>query len=310
MNDETSSWERQTISKMLEMSIKEQRATRRWGIFFKLLIIAYIVLLTAMMSLQNKNLLQGFKSQPFTAVVDIEGVMAPDKAASAQNIIPALRAAFKNPLSKALILRINSPGGSPVQAQQIYTELKRLRTEYPKIKVYAVIEESGASGAYWLACAADEIYADKTSIVGSIGVVLSSFGFVDTMKKLGVERRLYVAGDNKDMLDPFSPRNPSQDAMLQKDLVQVHQLFIDLVKTSRGARLKITDDMFSGRFWLGLDAINLGLIDGFGDSYTVARDIVKAPELVEFNVNQSIFSQLGNKLQQAMGSYIEEYRFS
>ncbi len=308
MNDDPKSWEQQTISKMLEMSVKEQRATRRWGIFFKLLIIGYLVIVTMLFTVRNKGLMREWKSEPFTAVVDIEGVMAPDKSASAANIIPALRAAFKNSLTKALILRINSPGGSPVQAQQIYTELQRLRKENPKIKVYAVIEESGASGAYWLACGADEIYADKTSIVGSIGVVLSSFGFVDTMKKLGVERRLYAAGDNKDMLDPFSPRDPAHDAMLQKDLVQVHQLFIDLVKTSRGDRLKESPDMFSGRFWLGLDAINLGLIDGFGDSYTVARDIIKAPELVEFNVSQSLLSHLSDKFQQTMSGSIAGFK--
>lgn len=308
MTEEINTWERNTINKMLEMSIKEQRASRRWGIFFKLLFLAYIVLITLFIVMQKKDLLRSVQNKAFTAVIDISGVLAADKPTSAQNINPLLRRAFEDPLSKAVILRINSPGGSPVQAKQIYSEMKRMRTKYPTKKLYAVIEESGASGAYWLACGADEIYADETSIIGSIGVVLSSFGFVDTMKKLGVERRLYTAGDNKAMLDPFSVRDPKQDAMLNSDLSEVHNLFINLVKESRGARLKISADMFSGRFWLGLDAKNLGLIDGFGDTASVARDIVKAPELVDFSPRESVFGQLGGGLGKYIGGAISEYK--
>lgn len=307
MTEEINSWERQTINKMLEMTIKEQRASRRWSIFFKLLILGYVLLVTVIAVSQNSDVFGSIHSKPFTAVIDIKGIIAPDKPASAQNIIPLLRSAFENTNSKAVVLRINSPGGSPVQAQQIYTEMQRMKTKFPAKKLYAVIEESGASGAYWLACGADEIYADRTSIVGSIGVVLSSFGFVDTMHKAGVERRLYTAGNNKAMLDPFSPRIPAQDLMLQKDLDQVHQLFIKLVKDSRGERLKVTSDMFSGRFWLGLDAKELGLIDGFGDTYTVARDVIQAPELVEYNSKQSLFGQLGDKLAHSMRNALTEY---
>jgi protease IV len=310
MSEDTNSWEQQTINRMLESTIKEQRASRRWGVFFKLCTIGYLVIVTYLIVMQSKPLMQGMKHEKFTAVVDIKGILAPDKPASAKNIIPVLREAFADKNAKAVMLRINSPGGSPVQSQQIYTELQRLRGLHKDKKVYAVIEESGASGAYWLACGADEIYADQTSIVGSIGVILSSFGFVDTMQKLGVERRVYVAGDNKDMLDPFSPRNPAQDAMLNQDLQQVHQLFIDLVKTSRGERLKISEDMFSGRFWLGLDAKDLGLIDGFGDPYTVARDVIKAPELVEFNAKQSLFSQLGDKFGQSLENLVYDYKLA
>lgn len=300
MTDEISSWERATINKMLEMTIKEQRASRRWSIFFKLLMLGYVVIISAVLFLQGNGTFSAVKQKPFTAVIDIKGVLAADKGASAKNIIPALREAFADNMAKAVMLRINSPGGSPVQSQQIYAEMQRLKAKYPAKKLYAVIEEAGASGAYWLACGAHEIYADQTSIVGSIGVVLSSFGFVDTMQKLGVERRLYTSGSNKGMLDPFSPRNSAQDAMLQKDLAEVHQLFIDLVKTSRGDRLKISDDMFSGRFWLGIDAKNLGLIDGFGDTYTVAKDIINAPELVEYTPKQTLFGQLGEKLTQSL----------
>lgn len=301
MTEETNGWERSTINKMLEMAIKEQRATRRWGIVFKLLFWGYIIVVSVMLMSSGNGVVIG-KSKPFTAVIDIKGVLAPDKPASAQNIIPIMRKAFEATSAKGIILRINSPGGSPVQAQQIYSEMQRLKTKYPDKKVYAVIEETGASGAYWLACGADEIYADKTSIVGSIGVILSSFGFVDTMHKLGVERRLYTAGDNKAMLDPFSPRVPAQDAMLKKDLNEVHELFVKLVKDSRGKKLKVTPDMFSGRFWLGLDAKNLGLIDGFGDTYSVARDVIQAPELVEYNNKPSFFGQLGEKLGQSISN--------
>jgi protease-4 len=307
MAEDLNSWERNTINKMLEMSIKEQRAARRWGIFFKLLILAYVLTITVLIVTQKKDFFHTVKQQQFTAVIDIKGILAPDKPASADNIIPLLKEAFENPLSKAVVMRINSPGGSPVQANQIYDEMQRQKLKYPKKKLYAVIEESGASGAYWVACGADLIYADKTSIVGSIGVVLSSFGFVDTMQKLGVERRLYISGDNKGMLDPFSPRKPSQDLMLQKDLDQAHQLFIDLVKAARGDRLKINDEMFSGRFWLGLDAKPLGLIDEFGDIYYLAREVIKAPELVEFSPKESLFSQLGNKFGQSVRETIAEY---
>ena len=308
MMEDNDSWERKTLNKMLEMTIKEQRAARRWGIFFKMFFVAYILIISFLLLMKKNDVLHSMQQKPFTAVINIKGMIAADKPASAENINPLLRKAFADPLSKAVLLRINSPGGSPVQAKQMYAEMKRMRAKYPEKKLYAVIEETGASGAYWLACGADEIYADETSIIGSIGVVLSSFGFVDTMKKVGVERRLYIAGDNKAMLDPFSPRDPKQDAMLNNDLTEVHNLFINLVKDSRGTRLKISDDMFSGRFWLGIDAKALGLIDGFGDTDSVARDIIKVPELIEFSTPDSIFSQLGGGFGKYMGNSMLEYR--
>lgn len=299
MSEDNSAWERKTISNMLEMTIKEQRANRRWGIFFKFIFIGYFIFLTIAVMAQKNGIINGLKSQPHTAMISIDGEISADKF-SAQDMVPLLRQAFADPLAKAVMLRINSPGGSPVQTQQIYTEMLRLRAKYPNKKLYAVIEDVGASGAYWLACGADEIYADRTSIVGSIGVVLSSFGFVDAMHKLGIERRLYTSGENKGMLDPFSPRNPKQDAMLQSDLNLAHELFIDVVKKSRGDRLKISNDMFSGRFWLGIDAKKLGLIDDFGDPYTVSREVIKQPELVEYEVPKSLFSQLGSHLGQTL----------
>jgi protease-4 len=303
------SWEHKTINNMLEMSIKEQRAKRRWGIFFKLCVLGYIVLLTIYMISQKHDITVDLQQKPFTAVVNIEGEIAADDETSAEKIIPALKSAFEHQHAAAVMLRINSPGGSPVQVQQIYTELQYLKKKHPKKKVYAVIEEAGASGAYWLACGADEIYADKMSLVGSIGVILSSFGFVDAMNKLGVERRAYYAGENKDMLDPFAPRNPVQDAMIMENIQIAHQLFVDLVKESRGDRLKETPDMFSGRFWLGAQCKDLGLIDGFGDPYTVARDVIKAENLVEFNESQDIFAQFAKKFGHTMRHAAAEWHW-
>jgi protease IV len=305
---ESQSWERQTINKMLEMTIKEQRAKRRWSIFFKLCVLGYIVILTMYMVSQKQELKFGMSGKPYTAVINIDGEIAADGQNSAEKLIPAIRAAFADTQAKAIMLRINSPGGSPVQVQQIYSEIEYQKTKHQNKKLYAVIEDAGASGGYWLACAAHEIYADRMSIVGSIGVILSSFGAVDAMQKLGIERRAYYAGDNKDMLDPFAPRNPKQDAMVMQNIQIAHQLFIDLVKKSRGDRLKATEDMFSGRFWLGAQVKDIGLIDDFGDPYTVARDVIKAPELVEFNTKESIFNQLSNKFSKKVHGLLNEVK--
>lgn len=302
-------WERETLNNVLQQAIKEQRAKRRWGIFFKLFLLAYLVLITWAIMSQKNTVKMGLQQKAFTAVVNVQGVIDSDGDNSAEKLIPALNTAFSADGAKAVMLRINSPGGSPVQVQQIYTELLRLKTKYPKKKVYAVIEEAGASGAYWLACGADVIYADKMSLVGSIGVILSSFGFVDTMNKLGVERRAYYAGENKDMLDPFAPRNPKQDAMVMENINIAHELFANVVKEGRGDRLKINDETFSGRFWLGAQAKELGLIDEFGDPYTVARDVIQAPDMVEMNSKDSLFSQF-KKFGQSMNSMAQGWKMS
>ncbi len=303
--EENQSWERDTINKMLEMSVKEQRAKRRWGIFFKSIVIAYILTITIMILVPDTDSVVTPKT--YTAVIPIVGEISAGRDASGDNLIPLLRKAFKTSAAKAVMLRIDSPGGSPVQASQISNEIKRLKVEFPDKKVYAVIEDVGASAAYWIATFADEIYADQASLVGSIGVAMSSFGFVDTMNKLGVERRLYIAGYNKDMLDPFSPTKPDQVAMLQKELDILHKVFIDVVKQNRGARLKESPDMFSGRVWVGIEAKPLGIIDGFGDQYTVAKEIIGAPELVEFEIHKSFLTKLtdkmGSSLHQAMSKF-------
>lgn len=292
MITENNSWEQKTINKMLEMTIIEMRARRRWGIFFKLIFIGFFAIIILSVIYHN-NMTAGVSRKAVTAVVNIEGEISADKDASAENIIPLLHKAFDNSAAKAVMLKINSPGGAPVQTNQINSEIHFLRTKYPDKKVYAVIQDSGTSAAYMLACAADEIYADEASIVGSIGVLLDSFGFVDTLKKLGVERRLYTSGANKGMLDPFSPTKPEQIAMLQQELDALHGIFIDYVKQRRGSRLVVTKETFSGRFWIGIEAKKIGLIDGFGNPNTVARDIIGAAELVEYEVKQSILSKLG-----------------
>lgn len=291
MTIDNSSWEQKTISKMLEMTVTEMRAKRRWSIFFKL-VFTSIFLIMILFVVYKGNMTPNVARKAITAVVNINGEISADKDASADNIIPLLRKAFENSAAKAVMLRINSPGGAPVQTNQINSEIHFLRAKYPNKKVYAVIEDSGTSAAYMLACAADEIYADEASIVGSIGVLLDSFGFVDTLKKIGADRRLYTSGANKGMLDPFSPTKPAQIAMLQHELDALHGMFINYVKERRGTRLIVTDETFSGRFWIGIEAKKIGLIDGFGTPNTVARDIIGAPDMVEYEVRQSILSKL------------------
>jgi len=310
MTVETESWEHKTINKMFEMSVKEQRASRRWSVFFKLAFLGYVLIITAVLLFSTDGAIGSMGGKTFTAVVNIDGEIGAGKDASADNIIPLLRKAFENSSAKAVVMRINSPGGSPVQSKQIYTEMLRLRKKYPDKKLYAVIEDLGASAAYLLACGADQIYSDEGSIVGSIGVLMSSFGFVDTMHKMGVQRRLYYSGSNKTILDPFSPQKPEHVVIIQKELDLMHKLFIDIVKTSRGTRLKIDNDTFSGRFWLGLQAKDLGLIDAFGDVYFVAREVVEAEELVEYEPKKSIFSKLGNKFGQSLRSAITSYELN
>lgn len=306
MSEDIESWERKALDKLLMQGIKEQRATRRWGIFFKILFFAYLIIVTYVSLYGTGSVFKSSGDKKVTAVIDIKGNIAPDKPAGAKDIIPLLRNAFEDSSTAGIILRINSPGGTPTQAHMITTEMERLRKEYPDTKIYAVIEELGASGAYWVASAADEIYADESSILGSIGVVVSSFGFIGTMEKLGVDRRLFTAGENKAMLDPFSPRDPEQEVMLEENLKDVHELFIQQVKTGRGDKLKETSDMFSGRIWLGSAAKDLGLIDGYGDVYTVSRNIVNAPELREYKSKPPLLSQITGKVSEMSGEVLSK----
>jgi protease-4 len=286
-------WERQTLEKVALAAITEQRIARRWGILFKLLLFIYLfaLLFIGMGWYVKRDPSPG----RHTALVELEGVISAKSPASADNVMAGLQDAFKDKRTRGVILRINSPGGSPVQAGYITDEIKRLRAKYPDIPLYAVIEDICASGGYYVAAAADRIYIDKASIIGSIGVLMDGFGFTGTMEKLGVERRLLAAGDNKGFLDPFSPLVESQKAHAEQMLKQIHQQFIGVVRAGRGTRLKETPDMFSGLLWVGEKSIEMGLADEFGSIEYVAREVIKAEDIVDFTPRENIAERLAKK---------------
>ncbi|MTZ12436.1 signal peptide peptidase SppA [Pseudomonas sp. JL972] len=294
--DERSSWK--LLEKTLQAGIQEQRRARRWGIFFKLL--TFIYLFGALMVFSPAWQFGKDKAarESHTAVINVRGMIADEESASADNIVGALRAAFEDTNTKGIVLRINSPGGSPVQSGYVYDEIRQLRGEYPAIKVYAVITDLGASGAYYIASAADEIYADKSSLVGSIGVTAATFGFVEVMQKLGVERRVYTSGEHKAFLDPFQPQKPEETEFWREVLATTHRQFIDSVKRGRGDRLQVAEhpELFSGLVWSGEQALELGLIDGLGSTAHVARDVIGEPELVDFTVKESPIDRFTKKL--------------
>lgn len=281
----------QLIEKVVTSATLEQRRARRWGIFFKLLTFAYLFAILVMAFGGSAGRTPAI-SGPHTALVEVRGVIADDEFASADNIVTGLRRAFEATNVKGVVLRINSPGGSPVQSGYVYDEIKRLRSEYPDIKLYAVISDIGASGAYYIAAAADEIYADKASLVGSIGVISSSFGMVEALDKLGIERRVYAAGENKNFLDPFSPEDPQQLAFWQEVLDTTHRQFIEQVQKGRGDRLKPNPNLFTGLVWSGEQALEMGLVDGLGSASYVAREIIGAEELVDYTPASNPFEQL------------------
>jgi len=293
--EQPANWERKIIEEIALSSIKEKRKARRWGIFFKFITFAYLLALLGLLmpnGLQEANMTDG----KHTAVVKIEGVIADDTKASADNVIAGLRKAFKNKNTKGVILRINSPGGSPVQAGYINDEIIRLKNKHPSIKVYAVVSDICASGGYYIAVAADQIYVDKASIVGSIGVLMNGFGYTDVMEKIGVERRLLTSGEHKALMDPFSPQKEFDRAHLQKMLGRIHQQFIDTVKQGRGERLKQDDKIFSGLFWTGEESITLGLADALGSSSYVAREIIGAENIVDFTKGEDMFELFAKKM--------------
>lgn len=295
--------ETQAIQVLREVAlegIKEQRRARRWGIFFKLFFVAYLLILLFALLGTGASSSKLTDADEITAVVDINGVIMDGAVASAEMVIPALQDAFENKKTKGVMLRCNSPGGSPVQSGIINDEIKRLKAEHKDIPVYAVISDLCASGGYYIVAAADKIYADKASIVGSIGVRMDNFGAVGLMEKLGVERRLYTAGANKGMLDPFLPENTTQVAHVQKMLDTTHQQFIQVVKEGRGERLKDNPDIFSGLFWTGEDAVSLGLIDGLGSDAYVARDLIKAEEMVNFTSEKDLLERLSERVETSL----------
>jgi protease-4 len=295
--------ETQAIQALKEVAlegIKEQRRARRWGIFFKLFFIAY--LLAALYAIFGGSTHDGklTTADKITATIDIKGIIMDGAEASAENVVPSLKDAFEDPKTKGIILRINSPGGSPVQAGIINDEIRRLKGLHKGIPVYAVVSDLCASGGYYIAVAADKIYADKASIVGSIGVRMDSFGVTGLMEKLGVERRLHTAGANKGMLDPFLPENPEQVQFVQQMLDETHQQFIKVVRDGRGERLKETPEMFSGLFWTGEEALKLGLIDGLENDAYVAREVVGAEDMVDFTNEKDLLQRLGERVQTSM----------
>jgi protease IV len=295
-------WERDLLERLAFAALTEQRRARRWGIFFKLFFAAYLVLILVLA--QSDSWSGKALTTNHTALVDVEGVISADSLANADNVISGLRAAFENKSTQGIVLRANSPGGSPVQAGYINDEIKRLRAKYPKIPLYAVIGDMCASGCYYVVAAADKIYADKASLVGSIGVLMNGFGFVDTMKKVGVERRLMTAGEHKGFLDPFGPVKPTDAKHAQQMLDEIHQQFIETVRQGRGAALKETKDMFSGLFWTGEEAIKMGLVDSLGGASYVAREVIGAEDIVDYTYRENVFDRFARRLGTAMAQTI------
>jgi len=279
--------------------LKDRRSERRWRVFFRLAWLALFVLLA--WSLYAQRYYVAVPTGPHTALIEVRGEIDAGSEASAENLVAALKNAFEDNGAKAIVLRINSPGGSPVQAGIVNDEIHRLKALHKK-KVYAVVEDTCASGAYYIAVAADEIYADKASIVGSIGVLMDGFGFVGAMEKLGVERRLLTAGDNKGMLDPFSPQSDKQRAYSQAMIDQVHQQFIAVVKQGRGKRLKETPETFSGLFWNGQQAVQNGLVDHLGNLDYVAREVVKAENIVDYTPHENVAERLAKRFGASIGA--------
>ena len=299
-NHNDANWEREVLEKVALAAIAEQRASRRWGTAFKLLLMVYLfVVLFVGMGWIRQGEHAG--TGKHTALVELRGVIAADSPASADNVTSGLQAAFKDANTQGVVLRINSPGGSPVQAGYINDEIKRLRAQHPNIPLYVVVEDICASGGYYVAVAADKIFVDKASIVGSIGVVMDGFGFTGTMEKLGVERRALAAGENKKFLDPFAPVVPAQKAFAEKMLAEIHEQFINVVKQGRGKRLKETPEVFSGLIWTGEKSIELGLADAIGSVDSVARDVIKASDVVDYTMKENIAERFAKRFGAAMG---------
>lgn len=295
------------LEKIIAESQTEQRRARRWGVFFKLLTFVYLFGAIALFSpAAQKGGGLSSMAKDHTAIVRVRGVIAEEQEAAANIIVTGLRNAFESNHTKAVLLVINSPGGSPVQSNYVYDEIKRLRAKYPQIPLYAVIGDIGASGAYYIASAADRIYASESSLVGSIGVTAAGFGFVGTLDKLGIERRNYTSGAHKSFLDPFSPEKPEEREFWQQVLTKTHEQFIKRVRDGRGDRLKETPDMFSGLIWNGEQALALGLIDGMGSPGQVARDVVGVEEIVDYTPQKNPFDALTQKIGTSIGYGLAE----
>ena len=294
-------WQQQTIEKLALSGLKEQQTARRWSIFFKILTFLYlfVILIVALGWFGGKK-----SSGSHTALIEIAGVIEPGGEVNADSVISSLNEAYESAGTKGIILRFNSPGGSPVQAGIINDEIVRQKKLHPNIPVYGVVEDICASGGYYIAAATDKIYVDKGSIVGSIGVLMDGYGFTEVMKKVGVERRLLTAGENKGMLDPFSPVNPKHQAMAQTMLNEVHEQFKTVVRNGRGSRLKETPETFSGVFWSGEQAIKLGLADALGSADYVAREVIKQEEIVDYTYQETVVDRFAKRLGASMAKAI------
>jgi protease IV len=288
-------WEKDVLEKIATEGIQEQKRSRRWGIFFKLLTFVYLFVVLIML-IPSKDDGLGKSGEKHTAVVNLKGVIAPNTEASADKVITGLRNAFKNKSTAGVVLRINSPGGSPVQSGYIYDEMLRLREKYPEVPLHAVISDIGASGGYYVAAAAENIYVNQSSIVGSIGVRMDNFGVVEAMKKLGIERRTLTAGENKALLDPFSPTNPEVTKHLKTLLNNIHDQFINAVKVGRGDRLKEVEGMFSGLIWTGDQSVEIGLADQEASTSYVAREIIGAENIVDFTMQPDFFERFSESV--------------
>ncbi len=300
-------WEREVIEKLAFAAITEQRRSRRWGIFFKLLMFSYLIALLgiALYPKLKEEISVGGKGH--TAVVDLVGMIAEDQNANAESIIDSLRNAAKDKNTKGIIVRANSPGGSPVQSAYVFDEIRKIKKEHPQLPIHAVVSDICASGCYYIVAATDKIYASPSSIVGSVGVLMDGFGFVETMNKVGVERRLLTAGSHKAMLDPFSPTKPEEKEHIQGLINQVHQQFITAVKTGRGNRLKEIPDMFSGLVWTGEESMKLGIVDGLGSADYVAKEIIGAETIVDFTQQERLVDRIAGKFGAAFGLGIKNF---
>ena len=296
-------WERAVLERVALQALQEQRRTRQWNALFRLLwfTLAFLVL-AAMLGWIGRPDENGAPTiGRHTAVIDLEGIIGVESKASAEKMVKALNRAFKDPNTQGVILRINSPGGSPVQAGYINDEMRRLRAKHPEIPLYAVVQDLCASGGYYVAVGADRIYVDKASLVGSIGVIMGSFGFTGAMEKLGVDRRVYTSGANKDFLDPFQKENPAHAEHAKRMAGEIHEQFIRVVRQGRGARLKETPDTYSGLVWTGERSIEMGLADALGSAEYVAREVVKAERLVDFTPDENYFEALSKRLGASAG---------
>ena len=303
---ENQDWERDLIAKLASAALNEQRRARRWGIFFKLLTFAYVTLVLIMLA-DWKDGAEVVGGKKHTAMVEIMGTIAPGTDASAERVTTALQAAFKDKNTQGVVVRINSPGGSPVQAQTIYDEMRRLRQKYPDIPLYAVVEDICASGGYFIAVGADRIYVSKSSLIGSIGVLMNGFGFTGLMDKIGVERRLITSGENKGMLDPFSPLEEKHRQYAVELAKDIHQQFIGVVREGRGKRLKETPETFSGLIWTGQKSIELGLADGLGSLDYVAREVVKAEDIVDFTQKEGVIEKFAKRFGASAATALAEF---